>query len=608
MDAGPPRTEMSVRCLTASDAGAIIRVGEGDEGEFGVTRARRGGSLAAVILFGSLLVVTAPPAAAISDTCFFDAASGDLTGLGGTVGFQYRFVRESGSNKIQFVSSTGPIYCQDGATKASVANTDFIQFGGSNSDEALVIDLSNGSFAPGNTTESAGASEIEFDVDMFGSTDAISVVGGPGNDVIVYKGAGFIRLNDDGDNDVSFTSVDTRLAAGAGGDDRLAIDSRFDYRQPVFFLGGVGNDVLTGGGADDSLDGDRGRDTVRGLGGHDTLYGDAGNDTLKGGDQQDLIYPGLGNDDVDGGGDDDTIYAESVPDGSDALLGGAGDEDYLSYTDRLTPVTLDQDDKADDGAAGEKDRVAPDLEQLVGGSDDDKISGGAAANQLLGGPGNDTLRGFDGDDELYGEAGDDTALGGPGDDFVSGDDDNDRLLGFAGEDVITGGLGNDTSDGGLGDDVMYAESVTDGADAFTGYKGRDVVSYQGRTTAVAVDSDNVADDGEVGEGDNVMSDVEILVGGAGGDTIDGSPLADRILGMGGGDVLNGGDGPDYVSGDDGIDTVTGGDGVDELLGGNDTDTMHSNDGSSDSVACGAGVDSASDNDAFDTVQPDCEVS
>ena len=136
------------------------------------------------------------------------------------------------------------------------------------------------------------------------------------------------------------------------------------------------------------------------------------------------------------------------------------------------------------------------------------------------------------------------------------------------------GDGNDTSrklsalpvllvhDGGQGDDTATAMSVADGADRFVGGGGTDTVSYETRTRAVQVDGDGQADDGQIpvtgefAEGDDVGSDVEVVIGGAGADVLIGSPANNR---------LDGGAGADTVFGRDGHDTLVGGIGNDQLV-------------------------------------------
>jgi Ca2+-binding RTX toxin-like protein len=257
-------------------------------------------ALLVVGLLGSQIWLGAAPAHAISDTCIFDEANAVLSSYGGSAGFAYRFVREAGTKKILFEASGGLMYCKDGATKATVVNTDYIQFAGTDSDEGFVIDLSNGPFEPGLNPELVGAPEIEFDVDLFGGTDPVSIVGGPADDSILFKGPGFARLNADGDNDVSITGLDARIASGGAGADRISIDY-------LHSAGGPGNDVLTGGDADDALLGSAGNDLIEGQGGLDTLDGGLGVDELRGGKDADTMHANDGRSDSVscGGGVDD---------------------------------------------------------------------------------------------------------------------------------------------------------------------------------------------------------------------------------------------------------------------------------------------------------------
>lgn len=59
--------------------------------------------------------------------------------------------------------------------------------------------------------------------------------------------------------------------------------------QAVTLLGGSGNDTLVGGGGADSLKGGLGADSLVGGGGNDTLRGDSGADSLMGGDGDDVF-------------------------------------------------------------------------------------------------------------------------------------------------------------------------------------------------------------------------------------------------------------------------------------------------------------------------------
>jgi Ca2+-binding RTX toxin-like protein len=176
------------------------------------------------------------------------------------------------------------------------------------------------------------------------------------------------------------------------------------------------------------------------------------------------------------------------------------------------------------------------------------------------GAGDDTVTGGSGNDQFTGGAGNDTLTGGTGDDTLSGGDGND---------TFTGGLGADQLDGGDGLDVFNAYqpgSAPDGnGDTISGGDGaQDYVGYS-RSAGVTITLDGVADDGQAGENDNVMADVENVATGTGNDTITGSSADNRFWPATGTDTINGLDGNDTLvanSGGDGADVFNGGNGVD----------------------------------------------
>jgi hypothetical protein len=173
---------------------------------------------------------------------------------------------------------------------------------------------------------------------------------------------------------------------------------------------------------------------------------------------------------------------------------------------------------------------------------------------------------------------------GPGVVILDGDPGNDVLTGGDGADMLWGSTGNDTLDGGAGGD--YLDGGT-GADVISGGAGSDTVHYDTRLSPVSVSLDGLTDDGEAGEGDNVMPDTENVVGGTAGDSLTGS-AADNVLQGGPGD-----------------DTLDGGAGVDSLAAGDGNDTLLARDGAPDLAACDAGTDSVVA-DASDQLSSDCE--
>ena len=95
--------------------------------------------------------------------------------------------------------------------------------------------------------------------------------------------------------------------------------------------------------------------------------------------------------------------------------------------------------------------------------------------------------------------------------IARGDAGNDTLIGGAGRDDLNGGAGLDTVAGGDGDDSLNGG---DGPDTISGGGGNDTVDFSQRTQPLTISLDGVADDGEAGERDNVLPDVEGVIGGS----------------------------------------------------------------------------------------------
>jgi hypothetical protein len=152
-------------------------------------------------------------------------------------------------------------------------------------------------------------------------------------------------------------------------------------------------------------------------------------------------------------------------------------------------------------------------------------------------------------------------FGTDGDDLINGSAGPDAVYARAGNDRVNGAGGNDELDGGPGADILSG-----GADT-------DAMSYS-TAAAVTVTLDGAANDGVVGEGDNVMPDVEDVYGGDGNDKLTGDAASN---------TLDGGAGDD---------TVEGASGHDALFGGEGDDTIRARDGVADQVDCGPGSDTA----------------
>ncbi|WP_020390848.1 calcium-binding protein [Kribbella catacumbae] len=176
---------------------------------------------------------------------------------------------------------------------------------------------------------------------------------------------------------------------------------------------------------------------------------------------------------------------------------------------------------------------------------------------------------FDAADEFEALTG--TLLGGPGDDVLAlgPSATTGHLFGGQGNDLLKGGKSNDFLDGG------------EGADEFSGGGGTDFADYSNRDAPVVVKIDDTANDGKSGEGDNVHTDVENVIGGLSDDVLVGSrsnnnlnggPGRDQLFGELGDDALTGGLGDDSLNGGPGSDDLFGAEGDDSLEGGSGTDS------------------------------------
>lgn len=140
--------------------------------------------------------------------------------------------------------------------------------------------------------------------------------------------------------------------------------------------------------------------------------------------------------------------------------------------------------------------------------------------------------------------------GGSGNDFLAGGHKANSLYGEVGNDTLMGGLAKDAISGG---------------------KGIDTVDYSNRDSRLVITLDGKPNDGTPAspgvkaENDNIMGDIENVIGGAGNDKIVGNKSANTLQGGGGDDTLLGNGGNDLLVGGAGDDSIDGGDGDDTLL-------------------------------------------
>ena len=112
---------------------------------------------------------------------------------------------------------------------------------------------------------------------------------------------------------------------------------------------------------------------------------------------------------------------------------------------------------------------------------------------------------------------------------------------------------------GSGNDIFHEDGASgsgglpDEPDDIVGGEGSgDMVGYGNRSQSLKINIDDAANDGATDvsftEGDNVHTDVEQVIGGAGNDDIQGSAGANVLSGSGGNDILRGVDGNDTLNG------------------------------------------------------------
>lgn len=400
------------------------------------------------------------------------------------------------------------------------------------------------------SADAGEANRVDVDVAADGRIVVSDEAGAP-----AVLGAGCVDPDEEGVASCDRAGVSKIVVRAGDLDDAVSVG---EVGVPVEVYGEAGNDTLQTGSASDLLDGGDGNDTLDAGTGADELRGGAGDDLLSGGIGEDVLDGADGVDTLDGDLGADRIAGGA---GSDQVDGGAGN-DVVDAGDGDDQVSGGDGDDVLDAGAG-RDRVSGDegADRIDGGGGEDDLDGGAGTDVVRGGSGDDLLQATDGEDTLEGGDGNDRLEGAEPANVLDGGAGNDTLFGYGGADQLDGGAGDDVLDGGVG------------PDALRGGAGRDGMSYESAGQGVRVSLDGVADDGQVGEGDNVFGDIERVVGTALDDTLVAGVVPVELLGSGGRDRLVGSPGPDVLSGGDGDDLLDGGGGPDLVAGGEGSDTV-----------------------------------
>ena len=220
-----------------------------------------------------------------------------------------------------------------------------------------------------------------------------------------------------------------------------------------------------------------------------------------------VICPGSGNLQVNlGSGDDDVTFVSQGFDCFDAYELNLGDgANTLNLSGDCGPTLPG-------GATTVNAGSGPDV--LTAGSQGPiTFNAGGGNDSVYATPANDLIHGGEGDDRLFGYGG------------------NDQVLGEGGADQLNGGSENDNVDGGTGDDglehcsncIGSGNDPGVGADNYIGGDGADRLWLDAHAAGMTISIDGQPNDGSSGEGDNVGSDIEEIVGTVHADVFTGRP-------------------------------------------------------------------------------------
>ncbi|ACU89968.1 cadherin-like domain-containing protein [Desulfomicrobium baculatum] len=350
--------------------------------------------------------------------------------------------------------------------------------------------------------------------------------------------------------------------------------------------GDIGNNVLSGLGGADSINGGGAINTVdysaSTAGVHIDLSRQDGLTAQSGGADGNHadgdILQNIQN--VIGSSYNDTLIGDGNANvlsglgGADSIVGGDG-IDTVDYRASNEAVTMDLRYGTCKGGDAEGDSLTG-IENVFGSNFNDTITGSNGSNYLFGMDGNDSLAAAYGDDTLDGGAGNDTLRGARDKNLLLGGDGNDSLYGQGNNDTLDGEDGSDLLDGGTG------------ADSLIGGDGIDTVDYRASNEAVTMDLRYGTCKGGDAEGDS-LTGIENVFGSNFNDTITGSNGSNYLFGMDGNDSLAAAYGDDTLDGGAGNDTLWGAKDKNLLLGGDGDDRLYGQ-GNNDTLAGGAGAD------------------
>ncbi|GAB6110262.1 cadherin-like domain-containing protein [Desulfomicrobium salsuginis] len=436
------------------------------------------------------------------------------------------------------------------------------------------------------------------------STVRSKLIGCQGADRIMGGGIDYVSYELTGDdftvNRGESVYVDLRIQDGvtaqSGGEDgNDAIGDVLTGIRHILGTYGMTGDTLIGNDEANEIYGLDGDDLLVGGGGNDTLWGNDHNDTLEGGAGADFLWGGMHYDMVSylnaaqgvsidlrnqsnygvqsgapggeevgdqlwyidgviGSAHDDTLIGSSVGDeafaapdswaylaASNRLEGGAGNDllmglgapdtldggegiDTADYSLSEAAVYVDLNLQDSHTAQTGGGAVTVTLSTIDDGTNPGVLYGGNHAygdvlisiENLTGSTYNDTLIGNGGDNVLSGLAGDDSLVGGGGNDTLIGGAGNDTLQGGDGADLIRAGAG-DVVDGGAGHDVLASEDEYLDVSSFTAITGVERIDLTGACKGLTVSGAAILSNGVADPaGSGLMA---LMVTGDAGDSV-----------------------------------------------------------------------------------------
>ncbi|WP_395022610.1 beta strand repeat-containing protein, partial [Dongia sp.] len=364
----------------------------------------------------------------------------------------------------------------------------------------------------------------------------------------------------------TYTAIDNLV--GTSFNDTLTGDGSANI-----LIGGTGADALDGAGGTDTASyatasaavtvnlassgyntGDAAGDTYASI---ENLTGSAFNDVLSGNGSANVIDGGAGIDTADYSKAASAVYIRN--DGTASSWGEAAG-DMLVNVERMIGGAYN--------------------DQIQGGSGNDFLDGGASNDRLEGFNGDDTYVVDNVNDFIneYANYGTDTvqssinwtlivnlenltltgtsAINGTGnsvDNVITGNSAANTLTGAAGNDTLDGGAGNDTLVGGTGDDTYVVDNAGDVVTE-SASEGTDLVKSSVSWT-LGANLENLTLTGSNAVDGTGNSGSNSLTGNTAANTLDGGAGSDILDGGAGADTLIGGDGSDTYYVDDAGDVV-----------------------------------------------------